>query len=172
MDWLMVLLRIVHVVTAVFWVGSNFLLVGFAHPTAKKEGVAGQEWLKRLYITSNLGRLLGAAALLTIISGLWMYWRISGFRAAYITSTYGAALAIGGLFAIIAFIVAAAITARSSGRVEALDKQIRAVGGTATPEQQAELEALWERIRKGDIIHAILLVVVVIAMSSAQYLRF
>ena len=48
MDIVMIVLRLIHIVTGVFWVGGSFLLLSYIVPAADAAGPAGGQFMQRL----------------------------------------------------------------------------------------------------------------------------
>ncbi|MEX0789050.1 MAG: hypothetical protein WD906_03175 [Anaerolineales bacterium] len=173
MDWTMIVLRILHILGGVFWAGTAFLLVTAIEPTIRDLGAEGGKFMQRLADKGKISARTSAAAGITIVTGLWMYWRVSGdFSAAWMVSGRGLALTIGGVFALVAFGVGYGVTGRASIKMADLGKLMQASGKPPTPEQLAQVKGLQERISAGGRATAILLAITIVGMSSAQYLLF
>jgi uncharacterized membrane protein len=100
-----IVLRVVHVVGGLFWVGSALFNSIYLFPAMKSAGAAagaimGSMRQRHLFIVMPL------IALLTILSGVRLMWITSAdFSAAYFESGRGATFAWGGTFAIAAFLL-------------------------------------------------------------------
>ena len=105
MDWLLIVLRIVHVGSAMAWFGGAFIGSFFLFPAAQALGPAGQPFMDYLTKRRRMGVYFPIVATLAIVSGATLYWRdSSGLASAWISSPSGLAFAIGGLAAIVAFV--------------------------------------------------------------------
>src|SRR5215510_9112272 len=78
MDTYMVVLRILHIVAGVFWVGAVLVTFLFLQPTAREIGPAAGPFMAHLAGKKKLVDWVLRAAGLTILAGALMYWRISG----------------------------------------------------------------------------------------------
>ena len=78
MDTYMVVLRIVHILAGVFWVGAAFTTILFLQSTAREVGPAAGPFMAHLAGKKHLVDWVLRAAGLTILAGLLMYWRVSG----------------------------------------------------------------------------------------------
>src|SRR2546430_9247198 len=94
----MVVLRLIHILSGIFWVGTTFFLVGFLQPVVAQSGPEGGRFAQRLMSQKRFQAAMSVAAGLTILSGLVLYGRGSpGFQHASGTSGAGLVLAPGGL---------------------------------------------------------------------------
>lgn len=172
MDWGIVLLRLVHIGAGVFWAGGAFLVAGFLEPAVRGAGPEGGRFMQRLVQQHRLPMYLLAAGALAILSGVVLYWRMSGgLQPAYVTSPVGLTFALGGLAAILAFVLASIESAPVAARLGAAAGAMQAAGGPPTPEQLAELGGLQARLTRALRLTAGLLAVAVIAMAIARYMR-
>src|SRR5436309_9725387 len=86
----MVVLRLIHILSGIFWVGTTFFLVGFLQPVIAQSGPEGGRFAQRLMSQKRFQAAMSVAAGLTILSGLVLYGRVSaGFQRAWVTSGPG-----------------------------------------------------------------------------------
>ena len=71
---LLQLLRLVHIVSASFWVGTAAVLGFFLMPAVLTSDFAGARLMGRVMIERNLRIYILFAMLLTLISGGYLYW--------------------------------------------------------------------------------------------------
>ena len=172
MDILMIILRLIHIIGGVFWVGGTFFMAGLISPTAKEAGEAGQKFMQQLGLHSNLSQLMGISATLTFLSGLWMYGEISGFHSGWITSGYGAVLTFGAIFGFAGWLMGFLTQFRTTQKMKALSVEMAAAGGPPKPEQIAEMQSLAAYMTRSGQILAIVLALSLVGMSAAQYVAF
>ncbi len=170
MDILMVVLRVVHIFAGVFWAGASFLFVSLLQPTFAATGAEGQKVMQHLTQRTRWVQALSAAAVLSVVSGVWMYLRIFGGLS--FSGGYGLGLSIGGLAGIAAAITGLAIPGQTTARLKALGTAVAASGGPPTPAQMSEIQALQKRLLAGARLTAALLAVALLGMATAQYLGF
>ncbi len=121
--WL--ILRIVHVGSAMSWFGGAIVAFFFLTPTADTLGRAGQPFMDHLMNRRRLGIFFPIVAALTILSGAALYWRDSdGFQSTWISSPPGLAFTIGGLAAIAAFVAGAVLTGPSVAEQTAVQNEL------------------------------------------------
>jgi len=173
MDLYVIVLRIVHVFGGVFWAGTTFLFTGYVGPAVMASGPEGNKFMQALLGQTRFLRVIAAAAGLTALSGLLLYWRASGgLRPAWIGTGTGLGFTIGGLAGLLAFVVAIAMQNRAGRRLAALGREVQAAGGPPTPEQGAQMQAAGRAIGQGGRWSSILLIIAVLGMATAQYLSF
>jgi hypothetical protein len=171
MDTYMVVLRIVHILAGVFWVGAALTTILFLQPTAREVGPAAGPFMAHLAGKKKLVDWVLRAAGLTILAGALMYWRVSGgLDWDWITTAYGISLTIGALCAIAAFSLGLSVVRPTIMATLAIGREVAASGGPPTPEQGAQLQALQKRGHAVGQVIVPLLVIAVGGMAGAQYL--
>jgi hypothetical protein len=171
MDTYMVVLRIVHILAGVFWVGAAFTTILFLQPTAREVGPAAGPFMAHLAGKKRLIDWVLRAAGLTILAGLLMYWRVSGgLNGDWITSAQGLALTIGALCGIGAFSLGLSVVRPSIMATLSIGAEVGASGGPPTPEQAAKLQELQTRGKAVGQIIVPLLVIAVSGMAAWRYL--
>jgi uncharacterized membrane protein len=171
-NWLIVVLRLLHIFAGVFWAGAVFMLTRFVMPAVAASGPEGGRFVRRVAIEQGLSKALVAAGLTTVLAGLALLWHDSaGFNGAWMGSGMGVMLSIGGLAGVGA--VAAGIrTGLTIGKLSALGAAIEGKGGPPAPEQAAEMQRLQARLAGSTRATAIQLVIAVICMAVARYVVF
>lgn len=170
MDLYMIVLRIVHFFSGVFWVGTVFFFATFLLPRAKQAGPVGGQFMQRLS-APPLTQTLTSSGVLVVLSGLLLFWRDSGgFQPAWIGTPTGLTLLVGGLLAIGALSIGLFVSRPVAARMGQLGAQIAASGGPPNPAQQAEVQALSAKLERGVYQTAYLLVATLLGMSIARYL--
>jgi uncharacterized membrane protein len=165
------LLRLIHILAGIFWVGAMFIMAGFLIPTVRETGEAGGRFMQHLMLRQRLPVFLGIATLLTIISGFAMYGRlVSATNGAWAGTPPGIAYGVGGLAAVLAAVLGMAISGSAGRRMTAIGQSIAQAGRPPSAEQQAEIERLRGRMAIGARTAASLLVVAAGAMAIARYL--
>ena len=164
-------LRLIHVVLGVFWAGTIFFLVLYLAPAIGRAGPDGGKVLAQIS-GARFFEVMPLVALLTILSGLWLMWILSGgFGAAFFTSRWGLALTLGGAASLVAFVVGTMVMRPTTLRL--LDLGPRLAASTSEEERQKlgeEMAALRYRSRTASRWVAVLLLVAVAGMAAARYL--
>ena len=169
MDWLQIVLRVIHIGAGIFWVGSATFLLVFVEPTARALGPSGGSFMAHISQVRKMPRIIAVSAIVTIVAGIWLYWRdTGGFEPDIITTGPGIGFGIGGLAAIAAFIVGLTMVRPRVDRMGALGGAM--ASGAPTPEQGQEMGALQRSLRSISIFSEVLLVIAVVAMAVARFL--
>lgn len=169
MDFYVLALRIIHILGGAFWAGSAFLLTGWIAPTAGKLRPEGPKFMQSLVLETRYVVVIASTAGLTVLSGLLLYWRASGgFQTDWMSTGTGLMFTLGGLAGISAAVIGGIIGSNSRKLAE-LGANLE---GPPSPEQGAELARLQNRGANLGAANAILLVIALIAMASAQYVFF
>lgn len=165
---LMMVLRLLHIGAGVFWVGSVFFLNFFAIPALQAAGADGPRFTGLLMRGGRVQRALIHSGLVTIVSGLVIYWRfIAETEGAWARSTPAMGYGVGAIAAIIAFLIGITVNAPAARRLQAIGA---APGGAPSAEQQAEAARIRARMASASRITLVLLVAAVISMSVSRYL--
>ena len=169
MTWLTILLRVLHIGGGVFWAGGTFLLAGIVEPTARAAGPEGGRFIQRL-MGGRFVRAMATAGALAVVAGIWLFSIDSGgFQAAFMRSGVGVILSLGGLCGLLAAFVGFGVQGRNAGRMKAVSAAVQGQSGGPTPEQLAEIQVIWGKLRNGGRLTALLLAVTVLCMAMARY---
>ena len=169
MTILIIVLRIIHIFSGMFWVGFAFFNIGFLQPTVKATGAEGQKTMQYLTQKTRLLSTVYTTATLTMLSGLIMYWVLSGFRLTFMSSGYGLVLTIGSVAGIIAWIYAVVVIRGIFKQMQTIGQQIQAQGSPPTPEQATQIQALATRLGKVGQVALVFLVISLLGMATARY---
>ena len=167
-----IVLRIVHIGCAVFWAGGVMLmnfLVGPAIAAAGPEGFrVMQELTKRRYFHVILG-----AAALTILSGLDLVRRDSGnFTPNWFHSPDGIGYTTGMIAAIVAFLIGLLAINPALKRLGVLGAEMMQAPAESRVAISAQVDAARARLIAFGKVATIFLVIAVVAMAAARYLRY
>lgn len=171
MYWLANALRLIHIFAGVFWVGASFFMVWVFTPAVETAGEDGRRFQQRFMRDSRFSPAMGVAGLLTTLSGLLLFWRVSaGFNPQWLMTKAGIALTIGGLAGLLASLHGGAVLGRHGARLAEIGKAITSAGGPPKPEQVQELQTLQGKIQRGSVISVILMCIALAGMALAQSL--
>ena len=166
----MALLRLIHIVAGVFWVGGILFLARFLFPTALALGPAAGPVMDHLNRVLRLSQNLLGAGVVTVLAGFTLYWRDAvGSGAGWMASPTARVFGAGGLFAILAIVIGVTVNMPTAMRLSALMASIQASGGPPSPEQRAMQQALQARLGVAVRVVAALLVLATAAMAVARY---
>jgi hypothetical protein len=166
-------LRFIHIVVGVFWVGTLLFIALYLLPTMRAIGPAGGPVMQELTQVRRLPTVLLLAGILTVLSGLTLYWNDSaGFHSKeWLASGTGMTFGFGAVMAILTLILGSTVNSPTAKRLGALGASIRAAGAPPTPEQAAQMQALQNRLYNAQRLTAVLLLLATAAMSVARYVR-
>jgi len=165
------LLRIAHIVSGAVWVGSIVFIAAFLAPTIRKVGAPGGAVMGHLTQVRFLPQWLLAAGLVTLLSGLALYWHVSGgLQTAWVHSGTGTFFTIGATLAILAIILGVTVNSPTAKRVGAIMAARSAAGGPPSSEELGQIQALQIRLARATVAAAVLLVGATMAMAVARYI--
>lgn len=165
-----IILRLIHVLGGMFWVGAALFNSFFLMPAAAAAGPAAGPVLAGLQ-QRKLFTVLPVVAVLTILSGIRLIWIVSGNNGAYFQTSMGRTLSLGGLFAIVAFIFGMIYVRPAGARMGTVSAALGAARDDATRAQlAAELAGLRRRMAVGNLIATTLLILAAVAMAIARHL--
>lgn len=163
------LLRLVHILTGVFWAGTVFFMVSFLLPAFAKLGPAAGP-VQAEFANRGLFQKLPAIGLVTVLSGFWMYYiRLQG-TANWAPTNEARALGLGGVAAAVALIYGFTYVRPRQNRVMAIAAQLPAMAAGAEKDAlMAEAGVLRGKVAMSARLVATLLGVTVISMAIARY---
>ena len=135
MQFILIILRLIHIVAGAFWAGSALLIALVLLPGVRKAGPGGERHLPMAAIS----QAMSIAALLTTAAGLLLYGLVSRFAWGWIVSPLGIWLTLGSLAGLAAFLLGLLSTGPTAAKIGALAGQMQAAGGPPGPEQAAEM---------------------------------
>ena len=172
MNFLMIDLRILHIIAGVFWVGAALMLTFFISPTVGATKDAGQGFMRHFMGQTKFNLVMWTSALTAVIAGFILYWIDSeGFTSAWMKAGPGIGFGVAAGFALLGLIVGI-FQNRNSNATAQLGGQIQSQGTPPSPEQTARLQSLGKALAVGGMLNAIFLILATIGMSIARYLRF
>lgn len=168
MNATLIVLRIIHVTCGVFWAGTMFFMALFMERAIRRAGPAGGAVMQQV-MQMGYQVFMPIVALLTLISGFWMYGTVSGGQAEWFRSNTGMTLGVGGMLALLAFLFGIIVMRPMMLKVQKLATEAQA----APPEQRDALMARVAPLRaRGTFflrLIALMLIVVVLTMAVGRY---
>ena len=167
---MLIILRLIHIVAGVFWAGTAMFTAAFLIPSVRALGPAGGPVMQQIGQVRKLPVYFLTAGVLTVLSGLGLYWRASGgFRNLWMLSGPGITFGLGALFALAAMSIGVFVASPMAKRAGALGAAM-ASAGKPSPEQVAEMQRLQTRLGKMSVLGAALLTLTTITMAVARYI--
>ena len=161
--------RLLHVGLGVFWVGAVLFNTWFLMPAMQDAGPDAAK-VNAALMRRGFMKIMPIVAIITILSGLWLYWKMSfGFSPEYMRSGHGMTYGTGAATAILAFIIGMAVMRPSMMKAMALAQSAAGASEAERPALMSQAAALRARGAAAARIVAILLVITTIAMSIGRY---
>jgi uncharacterized membrane protein len=163
-------LRLIHVVCGVIWVGGVLFIAWFLIPTIRGVGPAGGPVMSHMVQVRRLPIVMMVVAILTVLSGLALYWRDSGgFHGAWMQTGTGIVFSLGALLGLASVALGMAVSSPVGRRLGVLAAAAQAKGGPPSAEEAAEMQRLQARLAASSNLVAVLLVLATAAMAVARY---
>jgi uncharacterized membrane protein len=167
---MILVLRFAHVFFGAIWVGMMAYQTFFLMPALADVGSDAGKFMAAL-MRRRIPVIIPIVALITLVSGFWLFQRLSGGAAAGLMRTpMGLAFGSGGLAALVAFLLGIVVMRPAMMRSTALAQSL----ASASPQERATRTAEIERLRARGAMTAwvvmILLLYALGAMAVARYL--
>lgn len=172
MDPVVIILRLVHVVAGILWVGGAFFTFRFVEPTVAELGPRAEEFLNQIMVKRKAPIYFTILSGLTVLAGTALFWIDSaGDPIGWITrDATGLSFGVGGLAAWAAFITGPLVLKPAFERLGELGAQAKAAGGPPSAELMAEIGAVQARLKVIGQIDIVLLSIAIVTMAVARYL--
>jgi uncharacterized membrane protein len=166
-----IVLRLVHVLGGIFWIGALMYNTFFLMPAMAMAGPQASAGVSNGLRARKLFTVLPVVAVLTMLSGIrLMQLTSAGFAAAWFRSTSGGTYAMGGALAIVGFVIGMLYARPLMMRAGAM----LATRGSAPADQLPALDATIAAVqRKASVASAaasVMLIASAAAMAVARYL--
>jgi len=169
MIYLIWLLRIIHIVGGIFWVGGTLMMAFFIAPTVGATAEAGQKFISHLMGNLKFSNRMATAAGLTIVAGFILYWIDSaGFTSAWMSSGAGRGFGIGAAFALIGFVFGL-LVGRTTKSMAQLGAQFQ---GKPSAGQMSQMQSLSKPQASLANTSAAMLIIATVFMAIARYFTF
>jgi uncharacterized membrane protein len=166
MIYLIWLLRIIHIVSGVLWVGGTLIMTFFIGPTIGATAEAGQKFVGHLMNNLKFSNRMTAAAGSTILAGVILFGLDARAGATWLRSSFAIGLSIGAGFALIGFVFGIMI-GRTTNAMAQLGAQMQ---GKPSPEQLTQMQAIRKQQATYSTLSASALILAVTFMAIARYL--
>lgn len=168
---LQIVLRILHIGTGVFWVGTAWFFFGWVEPTTKAIGPQAGPFMHHVVRQRRIVPFILGAATINVIAGLLLYWRSSaGLDPAWVGSPMGIGYAIGGVAATVAWVVGIRVIGPTVERIDEVGTAMATAGRPPTGGEVARFHRLEERLHRAGQLDLVLLVIAVLMMAISRYL--
>ena len=158
-------LRLLHIVAGLIWVGAAIVITMFIEPALEKSGPSSARFLRALYSMAGFSKLIPIAAIITTVAGLLLYGMLSYHNT--LNSSMGLVLTAGALFGLLAFAHGLFAVWRSAWKYAELVKE---AGDEPTGAQQKARQKLEGKLRRNGRVSMWLAVVSLVLMAGARYI--
>lgn len=166
----MIVLRFLHVVSGALWVGMFAFMTFFLMPAFGEVGPEGAKVMAAM-AKRRIPVIMPVIALITLVSGFWLFQRLSGGQAGALMATpVGKAFGIGGLAALLAFLVGVILGRPLMMRSMKLSERMTTASPADRSSITAEMQKLKVRSASLNRVVMALLLLALSAMSVARYL--
>jgi hypothetical protein len=164
------ILRLIHILAGVFWVGTTLAVVRFLLPAVAATGPAGGVVMREIVLRRRLPVALLGSGGITILAGLGLYgFEQAGSNGAWAHSPMGITISIGAVLSIIAVIFGAVRVRPAAMKLSALGEKLAGTSGPPAADVVAEMDRLRAQLTSGTSLVAVLLVLATAAMAVARY---
>lgn len=172
MNVLMIILRIIHVLAGIFWVGFAIFNIAFLQPTIRTTGAEGQKTFQYLMRKTKLMSTVYVAATLTTLTGLIQYAIVSHMQWSFVNSGWGLVITIGSVAGLIAWIIAIHFIRSIFNKIGTLGQEIQSHDGAPEPAQLEQMQQLTGRLGQFAKTAVVFMIISVIGMAAARYANF
>jgi hypothetical protein len=165
----LLLLRLIHIIGGIFWVGSGLFNAIFLLPVLGQVGPAAAPVMVALQ-KRRMTTVLPIVALLTILSGIrLMMITSSGFSRSYFAMPSGKTYAVSGLLAVVSLLLGVIVSRPAAMRMMELSR-MAASAETDRQRLGAEIRSLQRRAAYSSSIAIALILLSAAGMAVARYL--
>lgn len=168
--YIILVLRIIHILAGVLWVGSAVFYFFFVEPVVQGLGPSRPKFMQGLIEQRRYPLFMNIVSALTIVAGALLYWNASGgLQPVWLKTGPGLGFTVGSIVALVVYLIGFFMIRPRAQKMGELGKQIGLSGGPPTSEQADSLQQIDREMRAIERVDVILLTVALIAMATARY---
>jgi len=169
MNYLVIVLRLIHILFGILWVGGALAMNFFIAPTLRATGDAGKQFAGHLMAKTRFTTVMTASAYTTVIAGFLLYGIDSAwFSSPWWLSGAGRGFGLGAGFALVGLITGL-MNGNNNRKLARLGAQIQ---GKPTPDQMVALGAVQKQQGWVVPVNSYSLILAALFMAIARYLSF
>jgi hypothetical protein len=161
--------RVLHIVCAALWFGAIVFVSMFLMPVLQQSGPEAGKIMGGLE-RRGLVIFMSSIAGLTILTGFYLYWHLTGgFDHSMMGTTEAMVFGTGGILGLTAFVVGASVVGQSAKKATALGAKMAGMAEKDRPAAAAELQKLRQKmVTYGHLVMALMAMTIVL-MSIGHY---
>ena len=164
------ILRLIHILAGVFWVGAVFTNAFFLQPTAEALGPEAGRFQLRLMGAARFPAAILSSGGVTIAAGITLLWlTTNGFDPELLFGESRVGFTFGGTVAILTFGVGSLYVYPRIKRISGVMGRLMAEGRPPNADEQAQIGTIREQLHVAGWITVIGLATAVAAMATARY---
>lgn len=165
------LLRLIHILAGICWVGGVVVVAFFLLPAARTLGPAGAPMIRELNGARKFPVFMQTVSWLTLLSGGVLAWRDAGaLGMRWFEQGMGLVLGIGAAFALAAAVIGMAVNAPTAKKMATIGARAQQSGRQPTEEEASTIRSLQDRLFNASRAVVVLLLLASAAMASARYM--
>lgn len=166
----LLVLRLIHIVSSVCWVGGGFMFFLFIEPTAKALEPTGMQFVQHMTTKGRFSIFMVISSTLTILTGALLIWKYaSGNWLGYVNTGPGLIFAIGSMVGITVYFVGLLGVNPRALKLSKIGEEIQSTGGPPSPAQGAMLHKLDREMSVLGLVDFLLVALSLVLMASARY---
>lgn len=166
----LIILRLVHIVASVCWVGGAFIFFLFVEPTAKALAPAGMQFVQYMVTKRRYSVFMGITSTLTVFSGALLLWQDgSGQWLTWLQTGPGLGFGLGSAVGFVVYFIGMFGVKPRAERMAQIGQEIQ---GAPAPSQVAELQKLDREMSSLGKVDFVLVAVSLALMATARYWLF
>lgn len=168
MNCLIIILRLIHILSGVFWIGSIVFFSFFIMPAIRATAESGKKFLRQIAAKEHLGTAIEISARLAAIAGGFLFWFDSdGLTSKWLYSGPGWGFAIGGMFGLVGLL----FSTLAVKKIDLFAKMGSQIRKEPTQEQIDQFQFTQKQLGTFGAISSIALSLALICMATARYWR-
>lgn len=169
MNYLMLFLRLTHIIGGVFWIGAGLMMNFFIAPSVRATSDAGKQVAGHLMARTRFSMVMMVSAYATVIAGFLLYGLDSSwFTSSWLSSGPGIGFGLGAVSALVG-LVTGLMNGGNNRKLAQLGAQIQ---GKPTSEQAAALGAIQTQQAWVVPVNSYSLLLAAFFMAISRYLVF
>jgi len=166
MSIVITILRLIHIFSAVVWVGGALFFLSVIAPTVRDAGADGGKFMLWVARQGRFGRTFAITSGLTFLSGLILYPLLNYHS--NLGNIKVITLTIGAVFGLLGFLHGIFISGKMARQLTAMARDITAMQGPPNPEKLKAMQALGAKQGEAAIHATILISLALLFMAASQ----